>query len=199
MTIKTPEEKGCAPNSADFVSLVLAAGAGRRFGGGKLLSPFGAGLLMDGAIAAACAAPVSRVIVVTGAQSEAVAAHARTLPHALEIVHAPDWAEGMSASLKRGVAAAGEVDGVFVFLADMPRIPHAILPLLAQAVVRGAPAAAPVHAGQRGHPALLGRPVLAQIGRLSGDLGAAQLLGEATLIETDDDGVLFDVDTRAPD
>lgn len=197
MTIMTPEEKPSLSKPASFVSLILAAGAGRRFGGGKLLSPFGEGRLMDAAVICACSAPVERVILVTGADARGVAAHARTLSPRLEIVHAPDWANGMSASLKCGVAAAGEVDGVFVFLADMPRIPHAILPLLAQAVTDGAPAAAPVYKGQRGHPALLGRPVLAQIGTLSGDRGAAPLLGEARLIETEDDGVLFDVDTRA--
>ena len=199
MTIKSPEEKPLLSKPARFVSLILAAGAGRRFGGGKLLSPYGSGRLMDPAVAAACSAPVERVILVTGADALAVKAHARTLSPSLEIVHAPDWADGVSASLKRGVAAAGEVDGVFVFLADMPRIPHAILPALAQVVEHGAPASAPVHKGQRGHPALLGRPVLAQISLLTGDRGAASLLGQASLVETGDDGVLFDVDTRPTD
>ncbi len=199
MTIKSPEEKPLLSKPPRFVSVILAAGAGRRFGGGKLLSPYGAGRLMDPAVAAACSAPVDGVIVVTGADASAVEAHARTLTPILQIIHAPDWAEGMSASLKRGVEAAGDVDGVFVFLADMPRIPHAILPALAKAVADGAPAAAPVHRGRRGHPALLGRPVLARIQSLTGDRGAASLLGQAGLVETEDDGVLFDVDTRPPD
>ncbi|HEY9219590.1 MAG TPA: NTP transferase domain-containing protein, partial [Phenylobacterium sp.] len=39
---------------------MLAAGAGSRFGGGKLLTPWAGGVLLDGALAAAFAAPVRR-------------------------------------------------------------------------------------------------------------------------------------------
>ncbi|HEX7947277.1 MAG TPA: NTP transferase domain-containing protein, partial [Phenylobacterium sp.] len=59
-----------------FASLVLAAGAGSRFGGGKLTAPFRDGVLLDGALAAAFAAPVRIVTLVTGADAGRVVAAA---------------------------------------------------------------------------------------------------------------------------
>ncbi len=177
-------------------ALLLAAGAGRRFGGGKILSAFGDGLLIDASLAAALAAPAETVVVVTGADADAVAGHVRTRwpDPRIRLVHAPDWNDGMSASLKAGLAAVAGADAVLVFLGDMPRIPHALLPDLVEAVRAGAPAAAPAHQGRRGHPVVLGRALLARAGELSGDQGAARLLSEVALLDTDDDGVLFDVD-----
>lgn len=187
-----------------FDAIVLAAGAGARFGGGKLLAPWAGGALLEGALAAAFAAPVTRVILVTGADAQVGGAaqdYAERLGEAarLVVVHAADHAEGMGASLRRAAAELEPAcEGVFVFLGDMPRIPHAILPVLAEAVRKGAPAAAPVHQGQRGHPALLGRALLPQLRELSGDAGARGLLkrlgDRLALVEASDDGVLFDVD-----
>ena len=55
-------------------AILLAAGTGSRFGGGKLLAPWGDGLLIEAALTTALAAPVRSVTVVTGADSEKVAA-----------------------------------------------------------------------------------------------------------------------------
>jgi molybdenum cofactor cytidylyltransferase len=196
-----------ATGAPEFEAVVLAAGAGRRFGGGKLLAPWAGGALLDGALAAAFAAPVRRVILVTGADRERVEAAARDFAARtgaegrLLVVHAEDHDEGMGASLRRAAAELpADCAGVFVFLGDMPRAPHAVLQGLAQAVRDGAPAAAPVFEGQRGHPALLGAPLLPQLLTLRGDAGARAILkglGERlVLIEAADDGVLFDVDER---
>ena len=91
--------------------------------------------------------------------------------------------------------------GVFVLLGDMPRVPHAVLARLAEAVRAGAPAAAPVFEGQRGHPALLGQELLPQLPALSGDVGARAILKDLgdrlVLVDAPDDGVLFDVDERS--
>ena len=179
-------------------ALVLAAGAGARFGGGKLVSPWGDGVLLHGALAAALAAPVRRVTVVTGAEGEAVGAAVRSHDPSIRMVHAPDHAEGMAASLRAGIdSLASDTAGVFVFLGDMPRIPTAVLRPLAAALRAGAAAAAPVFAGRRGHPALISRALFPAIRTLRGDEGARGLLqGMAglVLVQAPDDGVLFDVD-----
>jgi molybdenum cofactor cytidylyltransferase len=177
-------------------AVVLAAGAGRRFGGGKILSPYGTGRLIDGALAASIASPADRIVVVTGADAEAVAAHvtATVRDPRLEVIHAPDWDDGMSASLKTGIAALSDCDAVIVLLGDMPRIPHAILEPLIDRVRDGAPASAPVCDGARGHPVVLGASLLARAGELSGDQGAARLLDGVVLLPCADAGVLFDVD-----
>ena len=156
------------------------------------------------ALAAAFAAPVRRVVVVTGADAEAVAAAVHASPAVdgrLRLVHAQDHAEGMGASLRRAAAELSpDCAGVFVLLGDMPRVPHAIFASLVAAVRAGAPAAAPVFDGQRGHPALLAAALLPQLLTLKGDAGARAILkglgDRLALVEAPDDGVLFDVDER---
>jgi molybdenum cofactor cytidylyltransferase len=184
---------------AGLEAIVLAAGSGSRFGGRKLLAPWGNGLLLDAALAAAFAAPARAVTVVTGADAEAVAAAARAYNPAVKIVHAADHAEGMGASLRTGVASLpGDTAGAFVFLGDMPRVPTGVLPQLARALADGAPAAAPMFHGRRGNPVLLGRTLFPGLLQLTGDAGARlvlQALGDRlALVEAPDDGVLFDVD-----
>lgn len=184
---------------AALEALVLAAGSGTRFGGGKLLAAWGPGVLLQGALAAAFAAPARSVTVVIGADAPAVAEAARQFDPRALIVHAADHAEGMAASLRAGVASLpDDSDGVFVFLGDMPRVPTAVLQAMANALLAGALAAAPVYQGRRGNPVLLDRILFPQLLALTGDAGARgvlQGLGERlALVESPDDGVLYDVD-----
>jgi molybdenum cofactor cytidylyltransferase len=180
-------------------ALVLAAGLATRFGGGKLLAPFEGGVLLDGALRAAFAAPVRSVTVVTGAEAERVAAAARAFDPKIRIVRAAAFAEGLAASLHAGVASLGpDAAGAFVFLGDMPRVPAAVLGPLAAALSAGALAAAPVFEGRRGNPVLIGRPLFPELLRLTGDEGARRVLqglgDRLALVKAPDDGVLFDVD-----
>jgi len=178
--------------------ILLAAGFGRRFGGGKLTHPYADGVLIDGAIAAANKAPVRNLIVVTGADPgvEAVAAQA-----GLETIFAADHALGLSASLKAGLSALpADCEGAFIFLGDMPDVPPDVLAPLADALAAGALAAQPVHKGQRGHPALISRSLFPQIMALTGDAGAGSLLkslGDQVALVEASAGVLFDVDVRS--
>jgi molybdenum cofactor cytidylyltransferase len=117
----------------------------------------------------------------------------------LKLVNAERHADGLSASLKAGIAnVAADAAGVFVFLGDMPRIPLGVLAPLADAVIAGAPAAATAFEGERGHPVLFGRDLLPRLSELEGDRGAGGLLARLgdrlVLIPSPDDGVLYDVD-----
>ena len=184
---------------AGLEAIVLAAGSGSRFGGGKLLAAWKSGILLDGALAAAFAAPVRGVTVVTGADAKAVAAAAQAFDPRARIVHAADHAEGMGASLRAGIASLpDDAAAVFVFLGDMPRVPHAVLSALAEALAKGAPAAAPVFDGRRGNPVLLSRELFLDLLALQGDEGARRILqslgDRLASVEAPDDGVLFDVD-----
>jgi molybdenum cofactor cytidylyltransferase len=166
------------------------------------MAAWGAGVLLEGALAAAFAAPVRGVTVVTGVEAQAIAVAARAFDPRVRIVHAADHAEGMGASLRAGIASLhADTAGAFVFLGDMPRVPHGVLQSMAQAVRAGAAAAAPVFDGRRGNPVLLGASLFPQLLALTGDAGARgvlQSLGERlALIESPDDGVLFDVDVPA--
>lgn len=188
-------------------AIVLAAGASSRFGGGKLLAPWGDSLLVDGALATAFAAPVQIVSVVWGADrrvpavAEAFAARVGATDR-LRLVHAEHHAEGMATSLKAGVASLDpSSEGAFVFLGDMPRIPAEVTGALAEALGAGARASAPSFAGRRGHPVLFASALYPALLGLSGDRGAASILaglGDGlVLVAAADDGVLFDVDQPA--
>lgn len=175
-------------------AIVLAAGLGRRFGGGKLTSPYADGRLLDNAVRAALAAPARSVRVVTGHDAEAVAEVARALGP-VQIVHAEHHAQGMAQSLKAGIASLpADTAGVFIFLGDMPAVPHDMAGKLAAALGE-ADAAAPMLDGRRGHPVLLSARLFPAVMTLAGDQGAGRLLGGAVLVPTEDTGVLFDVDS----
>jgi molybdenum cofactor cytidylyltransferase len=185
-------------------AIVLAAGSGSRFGGGKLTHPWRGGMLIDGALAAAFAAPVRSATVVTGADpkveaaARAFAERSRQAPR-LKVVRCQDHAEGMGATLRAGIASLpADAAGAFVFLGDMPLIPPSVPPLLAAALAAGAPAAAPVFDGQRGHPVLFSAVLFPQLRALTGDQGARDVLRglgvSLALVEADDPGVLTDID-----
>jgi molybdenum cofactor cytidylyltransferase len=188
--------------------IVLAAGAGRRFGGAKLLAPWRGGVLIDGALRSAFAAPASEVMVATGARGQEVAhaVHdfAGRAGHAerLKIVEVADWDSGLSASLKAAVAAlAPGTSAAFVFLADMPLIPDAIPLALASALTEDHAAAIPEVDGELGHPVLLRAELFGRVAELNGDRGARKLLeglgSRLVRVPTSDRNVLLDVDTPA--
>ncbi|CAN5187437.1 hypothetical protein BH09PSE2_BH09PSE2_17280 [soil metagenome] len=189
------------PASASKVAaLVLAGGAGTRMGGGKLRRLWRGRPLVTWALEAALASPTEAVWLVTGAD-EALADLAPAEAGArLQTIHAGDWAHGLSATLRAGIAALPkDVGAVLIFLGDMPSIPMGGAEALVAAWRDGAVAAAPEFGGVRGHPALLDRSLFGEAMQATGDRGAGPLLAELgerlVLIPTLDDGVLFDVDT----
>lgn len=184
-----------------LASVVLAGGAGERFGGQKLSTLLVGRPLLAYALDAAAAAAEDIVVVVGTTPDVAGLAHSwsRTAHRTVRVVAAANQGEGMGASLRSGLdAVAPDVDGAFIFLGDMPFVPISIFPPLVRALAEGASAAAPTYNGRRGHPVLLGRQLIARRSLVVGDRGAGDLLsGEPGLILIDagDDGVLFDVDT----
>jgi molybdenum cofactor cytidylyltransferase len=194
--------------SARCDAVILAAGAGRRFaehsGGRKLLASFDGRPLVAGALDAAFAAPARRVLLITDGDPDLARIardHAGPLGRGddLDVIVAADAAEGMGASLRTAVAALPpDSDGVFVFLGDMPRVPPGVTRDLARALRPGVDAVAPCFAGRRGHPVLFGSACYPALRSLDGDVGAREVLAalgdRLALVDSPDDGVLFDVD-----
>ena len=181
-------------------ALILAGGAGRRFGGGKLLAPLGGQPVIRRVVDAVVAGDFDEVLVVTGAEDAAVGVALDGVP--CRIVHAPDWAEGMAATLRTGVAAISpDSEGVCVFLGDMPLVPVDLSGSLIAAAKGAGYAARPCVAGKPGHPVAFTRAAFADLLTLTGDQGATALLkqhpGIVDYCETDDSGVLFDIDSPA--
>ncbi|MDO9472506.1 MAG: nucleotidyltransferase family protein [Caulobacter sp.] len=188
-------------------AIVLAAGAGKRFGGGKLTSPWGDGVLLDAALATAFASPARTVSVVWGADGRVLEAASRYASRTgqaprLRMIHAREHEEGMAASMRAGVAGLPrDCAGAFIFLGDMPKVSHDVPARLVLALAAGAWAAAPVHGERRGHPVLFGSKLFAVLKTQTGDRGAGKLLDalgeDLALVPVDDAGVLFDVDVKA--
>jgi molybdenum cofactor cytidylyltransferase len=170
--------------------LVLAAGEGRRFGGPKQLARVSGRPLVEHALAAV--RDLHRVVVVLGARAEEIRAGADLA--GAEVVVCPDWAEGMGASLRHGLAAVGDAEEVVIVLADQPFITPAVI-----ARVRSAPcdAARAVYDGAPGHPVVIRRQVLARAGELRGDSGFRDILAGVTEVECADLADPTDIDTQA--
>ncbi len=191
---------------AEIAALVLAAGQASRYraaGGAeptKLIADWRGEPLVRWAVMAALASRARPVVVVTGHARDEVRAALAGLD--VRFTHNPDFAEGLSSSLKAGVAALPAVAaGAVVLLGDMPEASSAVVDALMEAF-RGAPdalAAVPVAGGRRGNPVLLGRALFAEIARLQGDEGARALLqalpaGRVVSVEVVGAGVTKDID-----
>ena len=175
--------------------LVLAAGAGARFGGGKQLAELGGRPLLEHALRAMADSPVDRTLVVLGFGAEQVLAEVDL--YGAEPVVCERWAEGQSASLAFGLARLEEAEAVAVTLGDQPRTaPEAIRRVLA-ARDGYALAVRATYGGKPGHPVVLERELLPRLRDVTGDRGARNvLLSVATReVPCDDLGGGEDVDT----
>lgn len=195
-----------APRAPRIAALVLAAGRSSRMGGpNKLLADVGGTPLVARTLDAVLAAQVSSVTVVTGHQGEAVQAALAGRAEAgrrLSFVDNPDFAEGLSTSLRAGLAALPrEADGVVVCLGDMPRVSAAVIDRLIAAYnpLEGRAVCIPTVQGKQGNPVLWDRAFFPEMAGLTGDAGAKRLIGlhadRVCEVPVDEAGVLFDVDT----
>jgi molybdenum cofactor cytidylyltransferase len=183
-----------------LAAIVLAAGHARRFGADKLMQPFRSAPLLAHAISAARSDWVERIVIVAR-PSHAVDALCRAVRAEDSRIVCVRIASGaLSDSLRAGLAAIADAEGVFVFLGDMPLVPEGLVDRMA-ARLEGAFAVQPVFAGRPGHPVLLSARAAALARNVSGDRGAGEILrqhaGEVAYIETDDERVALDIDTRA--
>ena len=186
-----------------IVGVLLAAGEGARFGGGKLLARVprtahgvAAGTTIGAASAMHLMAALNDVVAVV---RRGDAMLERTLAATgARVVPCGRAADGMGASLACGVAECIDADGWIVALADMPWIAPTSIVAVADAVRAGAEIAATRFDGQRGHPVGFSRKYGALLAQLSGDEGARSLVAARQsalrLVDVDDPGVLRDVD-----
>ncbi|MBU9576952.1 nucleotidyltransferase family protein [Ralstonia mannitolilytica] len=190
------------------VGVLLAAGRGSRFdpagAANKLLAPLRDGVTAGTPVALQAARHLKQALDDVVAVVPAAATHgaqverlAALLAEAgCEVLRCADAARGMGASLAAGVAARPHAGGWVIALADMPWIVPATIAQLAGALDAGH-CVAPFYEGQRGHPIGFGADFFAGLTSLDGDEGARRLITPGTLIriDTDDAGILRDVDT----
>jgi molybdenum cofactor cytidylyltransferase len=201
------DDEGEGLQHAPKVAVVLlAAGRSTRMGGpNKMLAEANGQPLVVHAVKAALASQAVEIVVVVGhmadqvrpAIEKAVPANAR-----LRFAINPDFAEGLSTSVRAGIAALGSgIDAAVVQLGDMPGVTSGLLDRLMAAFspVEGRSICVPTVAGKRGNPVLWARRFFAEISKIAGDTGAKHLIGEHSdlvcEVEMTGDAAITDIDT----
>jgi molybdenum cofactor cytidylyltransferase len=200
-TEASPSKEENINTTLNVAAIVLAAGQSRRMGKqNKLLAEIGGIPMVIQTINAIHRSTVSSITVVLGHEAKAV--EAVLTGRNLQFVQNPDFAEGLSTSLKRGISAMPpDVDAALICLGDMPRISSVEIERLIAAFApsEGHVICVPTHNGKRGNPVLLGRRFFAEIQDIGGDVGAKYLISAypelVHEVEMADDAVLLDIDT----
>lgn len=194
---------GPAPRTAPTIAaVVLAAGRSRRMAPhNKLLVADRTGKTMIARVVDNALSSLARpVLVVTGHMAEQVEHSLGGRP--VRYIHASDYAEGLSSSLKTGIAAVPpESAAAIVCLGDMPLVTGRMIDRLLEAYnpTEKKLIVLPTFHGKQGNPMLWDRRFFAEILAISGDTGARFLVGKyaefVAEVEMADDAVLRDFDT----
>jgi nicotine blue oxidoreductase len=185
---------------SDVAGIVLAAGAGSRYGGPKPLLRLGDATLLEHAVGTlidgGCRAPIHVVLGKRlGAPLPAIAAMRPTWNLT--------WREGIGSSLRHALATVEQLRGIeaaVVLLVDQPGVRPAAVERLIAAYRDGAAVAVATYAGRRGHPVLLRRTTWAGVrARATGESGARAVMNAhpelVTDVVCDDAGTDDDIDT----
>jgi molybdenum cofactor cytidylyltransferase len=163
-------------NTPVLHTVVLAAGASRRYGSPKQLARWAGQTLLEGATARALALGAGPVTVVLGCGAAQLAPLLRRSAASVRINR--DWEEGMASSL-RLVAndVDGQCDGLLVTLVDQPAVTVVDLQRLQEVwMSRSGSIVAAAYSGTVGVPAIFPASCLVQLGALRGDAGARTVL-----------------------
>lgn len=183
----------------NIAGILLAAGAGSRFGGEKLLHPLEDGVAIAAHAARSLLAATSDVVAVVRWGDFPL--YDMLEQEGCQVTMFQGAARGMGASLAHGVAQARGADGWVVALADMPRISPDTMRAVMAALEEGALIAAPVCKGERGHPVGFGAALREELLALDGDQGARTVVERhrdaLKLVECEDEGIFYDIDRKA--
>lgn len=179
--------------------ILMAAGSGSRFGGGKLVFPVPPDNTPMAIVAyrhLRAALPAITVVV----RPADLPVHAAFATEGVTPVVCERAAEGMGFSLARAVAATPDAEGWVIALGDMPSLRPETIRAVAEAIANGASIAVPVHDGRRGHPVGFAAEHRTALEALEGDAGARTVLAahrdRIVEIAVADPGIHADIDTR---
>jgi molybdenum cofactor cytidylyltransferase len=174
--------------TGDFVSaLVLAAGSASRMGEAKQLLPLAGRPLLDHVLSAVDnAKSVSEILLILGSDAQRVRSElGLRRRNDVRVVVNANWAEGISSSLKTGLAAADKrAAAVCVLLGDQPSIDSEFIDrMIDEFFARPEPLVRPVYRGVDGqgvpgHPVIVSRSVWGEIEGLAGDEGLRTLISK---------------------
>lgn len=175
------------------VGILLAAGAGSRYGRPKVLVDG----WLDTAVAALREGGCADVVLVLGAANEDVVAP----PPGVTAITAARWQEGVSASVRAGLAAADRMraDYAVLHVIDTPDVGAAVVARVLGRALASESGLARAYFGERpGHPVVIARPHWPEVlASLSGDRGAGAYLsarGDVEIVECADLASGADID-----
>jgi CTP:molybdopterin cytidylyltransferase MocA len=179
-------------------AIVLAAGGGSRFGGGKLLARLGGQPIIEAVLDNLREAPVDEVIVVVGADAERLREVCEQ--YGVRTVANEKWERGQSTSVLAGLRAC-DGEAAVVLLGDQPFVEPEAVERLVAAFAEGANVAVATYGGKQRNPVLFSREVWPLLeAELTGDEGARSVLRRhpELVVEVPCEGVgdPTDVDTR---
>ena len=183
----------------NIVGILLAAGSGSRFGGGKLLHPLSDGTPIGIASLRSLRAALPEVLAVVREGDDALRASLEA--EGVAVRSCADAHLGMARSFVCGIGACREADGWVIALGDMPFVLPRTTQAIAERLAQTGRIAIPACRGERGHPVGFGRRYLGELLKLEGDQGARSVIGrhpgDLDIVECDDRGILRDIDTPA--
>jgi molybdenum cofactor cytidylyltransferase len=163
-------------------AIILAAGASRRLGRPKQLLELDGETLLARTIRMAREGGADPVLVVLGADAQAISA-AAPLNEVVTVMN-PEWQEGMGSSLRAGVRAllscCCDAPGAILLVCDQPRLDAAHIRKLLESFEKssGAAAVASVYSGARGIPAVFPCGLFRRLLAIEGDKGARGILAD---------------------
>ena len=159
--------------------VVLAAGMSSRLGSPKQLLEYKGKSLMQHAADTALQTNMQPVVIVIGANSDAIKKQTGVMKAA--VVENEGWLEGMASSLRCGLAAVLKIqpgaDGIIFMVCDQPYVTESLLDCLLQVQHEtGMPIIASRYEDNLGTPALFHKSFFAELMKLKGDTGARKLI-----------------------
>lgn len=180
--------------------IILAAGASTRMGQAKQQLLYKQQTLLQRAMQVAAGVADSKVLVVLGANNQAILTGVDST--IADIVINPDWEQGMASSIKAGITALLQLypnaDSALLMLCDQPFVNTELLNQLVQFKTDEAIIAS-AYQNTIGAPVLFGKNRFPQLQQLQGQEGAKKLLmqypDEVTTVPFEKGAV--DIDTPA--
>ena len=176
--------------------VVLAAGDSKRLGHTKQLLLWRGKPLVMHAVEAGLGAMLSPLVVVVGAEGDAVRKALEGEPVA--IVENEEWSTGLSTSVRTGLAAIeGISEAVVMLLSDMPFVRAELVEALVQEYRRTlSPLVVPRAGGRRANPVLFDHSTFSALRAVRGDQGGRSLIEKFSKVWVEcEETILFDLDT----
>jgi len=187
--------------SKNIATLIMAAGSSSRMGTPKQLLSWKDTTLIENVMSNVLQLEPSKSIIVLGANSEQITP--KIEPHPVEIIHNPDWNNGLGNSIAFGVNYIQnnyKVDGVLIILADQPLIDTSYLKgmIISFEAGKNQIIATQYDNEKLGVPALFDKYYFEELSAIDGDKGAKSILEKYSdqVITTQFETNVFDVDTK---